>query len=295
MNQTKAELIKGINEFKTKTIQMLDLYELKTGQPWEDENGNTKQNGLPLKLLDKSCMRTPKDILLENYDSFHNLYVSVKKDVLNIAKGIYENSAENYQPINMDEYNELKRAYDQVAAIMIKRGKTVVQCEREHNDTTCAIFLGVQEINTNHSGWDGRYNGSIPFEHKNITYYTQYNLNGTYQDTSDNKLIKLACGGLACNSAIVAPGYITYAVVYNTKMIVDILKNNRNNIRNSGVVSLPQILSVGGKIVAKEFSVMETYTDILKHYPNLKNTLSINDIHPASEAKEIAEEMAYWV
>ena len=202
---------------------------------------------------------------------------------------------EDYQPIDMEAYLEEKAARDKVAEIQVKRGRSEVQDVQKYNNTTAAIFLGVQEINNKLSGWDGRKDGFIPFEQKCNGLMTNYNLNGTYQDTSDNKLDKLADGGLACNTAYIANGWMAYMVVYNTKMIANILKYNRNNARKSGVVSLPQILDAGGKIVACQYGTKETYTDIIRHYPSLRRYLSKKDIHSANEAKKIANEMAYWV
>lgn len=283
---TKPELIKEINSFKAETIKLLDIYEQKTKMPWKDEMGYTKKN-MPLVFLDKSCMRLDKVTLEENHTAFKELLMSVKKAVDSIS--------ENYQTINMNEYLEEKAARDKVAEIQARRGDSTMQDVRRYNDATAGLFLGVQEINTNNTGWDGRYNGVIPFENKGNRIWQKHNLNGVYQDTSDAKLNKLYQGGLACNTSYIADGWISYMVVYNTGMIVDVLKNNRNNPRKTGVVSLEQILDAGGKIVANMFSVNETYADIIRRYPRLKKRLTVDDIVPASKAKSIAKKMAYWV
>lgn len=282
---TKPELIKEINSFKVETIKLLDIYEQKTNTPWKDELGQTKEN-MHLKFLDESCLRDNKSLLEENYIAFKELYLSVKQAVDSIS--------ENYQPINMNEYIEEKAVRDKVAEIQFRRGNSTMQDVRRYNDETAGIFLGVKEINTNNTGWDGRYDGIIPFENKGNRIWQKHNLNGTYQDTSDSKLNKLAQGGLACNTSYSADGWISYMVVYNTKMIVNVLKYNRNNKRKTGIISLEQILAVGGKIVANMFSVEETYADIIWRYPRLKNKLSVKDILPASSAKTVAHEMAYW-
>lgn len=282
---TKPELIKEINNFKVETIKLLDIYKQKTNTSWKDELGKTKEQ-MPLAFLDKSCLRTDKDILEENYIAFKELYLSVKQAVDSIS--------ENYQVINMEEYAEEKAARDKVAEIQNRRGDSTMQDARRYNDMTAGIFLGVQEINKNNTGWDGRYNGTIPFENKGNRVWKQYNLDGTYQDTSDAKLDKLKQGGLACNTSYIADGWISYMVVYNTKMIVNVLKYNRNNKRKTGVISLEQILAHGGKIVADMFSVKETYADIIRRYPRLKKHLKESDIVPSFKAKSIAHQMAYW-
>ena len=291
MQETKAQMIEKINVLKVKTTTLLDSYRMKKGKNFDPKDG-TNDPYMGLVVLDESdkkvWMRFSKSMIKEQYDWFTEYYNFV-------SKSIKEESAEDYQPINMDEYLEEKEARDRVAEIQIKHGRYEVQDVQKYNNTTAAIFLGVQEINTKLSGWDGRKDGKIPFEQKCNGLMSSHNLNGIYQDTSDSKLNRLSSGGLACNTAYIANGWIAYMVVYNTKMIVDILKNNRNNARKSGVISLNQVLDAGGKIVACQYSVKDTYADIIRHYPRLKHHLSEKDIHPASESKKIANEMAYWV
>ena len=201
---------------------------------------------------------------------------------------------EKYETIDLEKYAKKKEAYDHVAELQYQEGDTTVQSTRRYNDETAAIFLGVQEINTGNSGWDGRKDGKIPFEQKCNGLMIPHNLDGKYQDTSDYKVGELEKGALACDSAIIAPGWIAYTVVYNTKMVSGYIRNHRNNKRKEPIVPLNHILAAGGKIVAKMYSVKDTYADVIRHYPRLKRYLSEKDIHPASESKKIANEMAYW-
>lgn len=291
---TKSQILDEINILKKSTQKYLKVYETLTGKPFSPhyiwDRYGTVSLDVDLKMYQK------KHHFTNTYHAFLDGNNIIKKAVAEIEASIIKHSnVEDYQPINMDEYLEEKSARDLVAEIQVKHGRYEVQDVQKYNNTTAAIFLGVQEINTKLSGWDGRKDGKIPFEQKCNGLMSSYNLNGIYQDTSDNKLNRLSSGGLACNTAYIANGWIAYMVVYNTKMIVDILKNNRNNARKSGVISLNQVLDAGGKIVACQYSVKDTYADIIRHYPRLKHYLSEEDIHPASESKKIADEMAYWV
>ena len=145
---------------------------------------------------------------------------------------------EKYETIDLEKYAEKKEAYDRVAKLQYQEGDTTVQSARRYNDETAAVFFGVQEINTGNSGWDGRKDGKIPFEQKCNGLMVSHNLDGQYQDTDDYKVGELEKGALACNSAIIAPGWIAYTVVYNTKMVSEYIRNHRNNKRKMPIVHL---------------------------------------------------------
>ena len=190
---------------------------------------------------------------------------------------------ENFQTIDHTLLEQWRALAPAVYELQKKGGDTSCQFIRRIQDADVAECLGVQEINVYNHGADGRKDGEILFEHKN---QSENNLDVTFQDISTTRLEIFKNGVLTVGTKWDGFLHKKYSVVFNSKMIGDLLEEGQNKFRQSVSIPLNTLLENGAKVIAWDNDILGALNDIQTNNPYTK--LTLDDIYGPYEAKMVA-------
>ena len=190
---------------------------------------------------------------------------------------------ENFRPIDHTLLEQWRAIAPSVYELQKKGGDTSCQFIRRIQDADIAECFGVQEININNHGADGRKDGEILFEHKN---QSENSLDVTFQDTSLPRLEILCNGVLTVGTKWDGFLHKKYSVVFNSKNVGDIIKEGQKNFRQMVTIPLNTLLENGAKVITWDNDPVSAWEDI--HANNPYSKLTLLDIYGPADAKMLA-------
>lgn len=193
---------------------------------------------------------------------------------------------ENFQPIDYALLEEWRAIAPAVYELQKKGGDTSCQFVRRIQDADIAESIGVQEINVNQHGADGRKDREILYEHKN---QSNDSLDVTIQDLSIPRLEKFKNGILTVGTQWEGFLHKKYSVIFNSKNVGDIIEEGQKNYRKSVTIPLNTLIENGAKVIAWNGDIIGALDDIQSRYPHTK--LSLDDIYGPENAKYIANQV----
>ena len=190
---------------------------------------------------------------------------------------------ENFQPIDHTLLEQWRALAPAVYELQKKGGDTSCQFVRRIQDADIAESIGVQEINVNQHGADGRKDGEILYEHKN---QSDNSLDITFQDLSLPRLEKFKNGVLTVGTKWNGFLQKKYSVIFNSRNVGDLIEEGQKNFRQSVTIPLNTLLENGAKVIAWDDDITGALDDIMSTYPHTK--LGLDDIYPSGGAKYVA-------
>lgn len=197
---------------------------------------------------------------------------------------------EDYVPVPDEGLDEMIALAPKINMALEKMNLAkVFQWVRESSDALVCRILGVGEINRNDQGWDGLYDGAVPFENKNVL--SDKTLTSVLQDTSDEKLGEMRDGVLLATSYWTGFLRLGFVIINNTRRIAGYVSKHRDSRRLSCKLPLNENISSGGEIVAIGMTRKEVYDFIMSRYP--RSGIRLRDIRMKKDIRKIVNKHAY--
>lgn len=253
----------------------ITLYNLETGRKktWKTRDKAARELGVTKHAVEQIIYGIQKTI---------NGWSLTKPELPRQKRGPLD-IKENFQPIDRTLLEQWRALAPSVYELQKKGGDTSCQFVRRIQDADIAESIGVQEINVNQHGADGRKDGEILYEHKN---QSDNSLDITFKDLSLPRLEKFKNGVLTVGTKWNGFLQKKYSVIFNSRNVGDLIEEGQKNFRQSVTIPLNTLLENGAKVIAWDDDITGALDDIMSTYPHTK--LGLDDIYPSGGAKYVA-------
>ena len=193
---------------------------------------------------------------------------------------------DNFQVINVPYLNKWRKMAEPIYALQLEGGLTNCQFIRTLEDMDVADCLGVQEINLGNHGADGRMDGSILYEHKNMSGNT---LDVVLKDLPMSRVEEFSIGYLTVST--IWKGFLQkkYSLVFNSSKFGNQILKGQKNYRKEAAISFNEIIKAGGKVVSWDGNLTGALNELKRIYPD--SDLKLTDICGPDTAKMVARQV----